>query len=351
MRLLDPGTVVGAAPAHPGEAAVRTLLRRFAFYLLAAWAAVTLNFFLPRMLPGSALQALLSTMRSAQITQDELHALEAQYGVGGIGSNWLSQYFTYLGHLFQGDLGTSTSRSVPVSTLLGTALPWTLGLVGGATIIAFLLGTFLGIVAGWRRSGVLDALIPGFTFFQAIPYYILALGLLMTAGFSFKWFPIGGGYDTGRYSNLVPGWNGPFIASVVQHSVLPAATIVLASIAGWVVGMRNMMTTTMDEDYVLVAAAKGLSRWRVIAVAARNAILPSISSFTLSISLVVTGSIVTEIVFNYPGIGLAFNNAALDTDYPLMQGILLCVTFAVLGANLLADVVYVLLDPRTRREA
>ena len=125
----------------------------------------------------------------------------------------------------------------------------------------------------------------------------------------------------------------------------------LASIAGWIVGMRNMMITTMDEDYVLVAAAKGLPRWRVVAVAARNAILPSISNFTLSISLVVTGAVLTEIVFSYPGMGNEMFNGIVNTDYPLMQGILLVVTFTVLAANFLADIAYVLLDPRARREA
>jgi len=325
------------------------ILRRAGFYLLAAWSAVTLNFFLPRMLPGSALQAVLASIKSAPITQDELHALEAQYGTGG--KSLLSQYATYLGNLLHGDLGTSTSKSVPVTDLLKADLPWTLGLVGTATLIAFVLGTFLGILAGWRRGGLLDTLLPAATFFQAIPYYILAFLLLMAAGYAWQWFPLAGGYDTTRDSTVVPGWNGGFAASVAYHSVLPAATIVLASIAGWIVGMRNVMITTIDEDYVLVAAAKGLPRWRVVWVAARNAILPSISSLALSISLVVTGSIVTEIVFSYPGLGLAINDATFAADYPLMQGILLCVTFAVLAANFLADIVYVILDPRARQEA
>jgi peptide/nickel transport system permease protein len=328
---------------------MRALLNRLGFYLLAAWAAVTLNFFIPRMLPGSALQAVLSSLKTAQITPDYLHALEAQYGSGG-GSTW-SQYWTYIGHLFQGDLGVSTSQSVPVTTVLGSELPWTLALVGSATIIAFLLGTFLGIIAGWRRSGYLDAVIPVLTFFQAIPYYILAFLLLMTMGYAWKWFPLGAGYDTTRDSTVVVGWNWQFVGSALYHSVLPALTIVLASIAGWVVGMRNQLQTTMDEDYVLVAAAKGLPQWRVVAVAARNAILPSISNFAMSISLIVTGSIVTEIVFSYPGLGYEVQSAAENTDYPLMQGILLCVTFAVLAANFLADIVYVFLDPRVRREA
>jgi peptide/nickel transport system permease protein len=326
-----------------------TLLRRLGFYLLAAWAAITLNFFLPRMLPGSALQALLSSMKSSIITPAELTALEHQYGVGG--ASTLSQYFTYLNQLAHGNLGVSTSKSVPVSSILASDLPWTLGLISVATVIAFGLGTFIGILAGWRRGGFLDSMIPVFTFFQAIPYYILAFLLLMSVGYAWSWLPIGGGYDTGRDSTLMPGWNTPFIGSVLNHSILPAATIVLASIAGWIIGMRNMMITTMDEDYVLVAAAKGLPRRTVIGVAARNAILPSISNFAMSISLVVTGSIITEIVFNYPGVGHEIYDAALNTDYPLMQGILLVIAFAVLGANFLADIVYVLLDPRARREA
>jgi peptide/nickel transport system permease protein len=325
------------------------ILRRASFYVLAAWSAVTLNFFLPRLLPGSALQAVLSSIRSAPITKDELAALEAQYGTGG--KSLFSQYSTYLGNLFHGDLGTSTSKSVPVTDILSQDIWWTLGLVGTATLIAFVLGTFVGVMAGWRRGGLLDTLLPTATFFQAIPYYILAFLLLMSAGNAWHWFPLAGGYDTTRDSTVTPGWNGGFMASVAYHSVLPAATIVLASIAGWMVGMRNVMLTTVDEDYVLVAAAKGLPRWRVIWVAARNAILPSISSLALSISLVVTGSIVTEIVFSYPGLGLAINDATFAADYPLMQGILLCVTFAVLGANFLADLLYVVLDPRARQEA
>jgi peptide/nickel transport system permease protein len=328
---------------------MRALLNRLGFYLLAAWAAVTLNFFIPRMLPGSALQNVLASLKTAQITPDYLHALEKEYGSGG-GSTW-SQYWSYIGHLFHGDLGVSTSQSVPVTTILGTELPWTLGLVGAATIIAFLLGTFLGIIAGWRRSGYLDAIIPVLTFFQAIPYYILAFLLMMTMSYAWQWFPLGDGYDTGRDSTIVIGWNWGFIGSALYHSVLPALTIVLASIAGWVVGMRNQLQTTMDEDYVLVAAAKGLPQWRVVAVAARNAILPSISNFAMSVSLIVTGSIITEIVFSYPGLGYQVQQAAESADYPLLQGILLCVTFAVLAANFLADIVYVFLDPRVRKEA
>jgi len=327
------------------------IVRRLGFYVIAAFAAVTLNFFLPRMLPGSALQALLANMRGVAITPAQLKALEVQYGLGSHAS-LASQYLTYLGHLLQGDLGQSTSHPESVVADLSSKLPWTIGLVGSATLIAFALGTLLGIVVGWRRSGVLDALLPVATFFQAVPYFILALLLLLTGGFYLQWFPLAGGYTIGGHGQqLTPGWNGQFVDSVLQHAVLPGATVVLASIAGWIVGMRNMMVTTMDEDYVLVAAAKGLPQWKVVGIAARNAILPTISNFTLAISLVVTGSIITEIVFSYPGLGFEIYNAVVSTDYPVMQGILLVVTFTVLGANLLADLVYVLLDPRARRAA
>jgi peptide/nickel transport system permease protein len=326
-----------------------TLLRRLGFYAIAAYAAITLNFFLPRMLPGNALQALLAQMRSSLITPQELASLSAAYGLDSKQSLF-AQYMTYLGHTLTGNLGVSTSKTSPVTTILGNDLPWTLGLIGSATVVAFLLGTLVGIIAGWFRSGLLDALVPVSAFFQAVPYFILALLLQIVIGFELHWLPISGGYQTGRDA-LTPGWNGTFVGSVLQHGLLPAATVVLASIAGWIVGMRNMMITTMDEDYVLVAAAKGLPRWRVVAVAARNAILPSISNFTLSISLVVTGAVLTEIVFSYPGMGNEMFNGIVNTDYPLMQGILLVVTFTVLAANFLADIAYVLLDPRARREA
>ena len=326
------------------------LIRRIGFYLIAAYAAITLDFFIPRMLPGNALDAIIAQMRT-NITPQQLAVMASQYGVDSKDS-LLTQYFTYIGHTVSGNLGFSVSKQVPVATVLGGDLPWTIGLIGSATIVAFFLGTLIGIMAGWRRGGLLDAIVPISTFFQAIPYFVLGLLLLIVFGSDLKWFPIGGGYDTSsRYVTYVQGWNWPYMSSVLQHLVLPGATVVLASIAGWIVGMRNMMITTMDEDYVLVAAAKGLRKSKVIGIAARNAILPTISNFTLSISLVVTGAVLVEVVFDYPGVGYELFNGVTGSDYPLIQGILIIVTFAVLAANFLADLAYVVLDPRSRREA
>ena len=254
-----------------------------------------------------------------------------------------------LGSAEHGNLGISfSSYPSTVTSVIRSALPWTVGLVGLATIISFVAGTLLGIAAAWRRGSWLDNLLPAMTFFQAAPYFFVAI--LMVALFATKlgWFPQNSGYDT---TLLNPGFSWAYISSMLDHAVLPALTIVVGSIAGWIIGMRNMMLTTMDEDYVLIAQAKGLSKRRVITYAARNAILPSVSGFSLAIGFVVSGSLLTEIVFSYPGIGFILLQAIGTEDYPLLQGIFLIVTFAVLAANLIADLTYSFLDPRTRQEA
>ena len=179
-----------------------------------------------------------------------------------------------------------------------------------------------------------------------MPYFFLGTVLLLVFGSKLHWFPVLGNYQRG----LTPGFNWPFISSVIRYAELPAITIVLSSIAGWMLGMRNMMVTTMDEDFVLVARAKGLPTRKVVTYAARNAILPSIANFSLSIGLVVSGALLVELVFNYPGVGNLLLQAVLNQDYPLLQGIFLVITLTVLAANLIADFVYVALDPRVRQE-
>ena len=236
---------------------------------------------------------------------------------------------------------------VPVTTVIRGALPWTLGLVGTATVISFILGTLLGILVAWRRGSWLDTLLPATTFFQAAPYFFLAFLAIDLFAIKLGWFPAGSAYNSLDF----PALDWTYISDVLDHAILPALTIVVASAAGWIVGMRNVMITTMDEDYVLVAQAKGLPKRRVIWYAARNAILPSISGFSLAIGFVVSGALLTEIVFSYPGLGFILLSAVQEADYALLQGIFLVITMAVLVANLAADFVYVFLDPRTRQEA
>ena len=325
---------------------MRVIGRRFVFYLITALAAITVDFFIPRLMPGNPVEAILARLQG-QITPGTIKSLETQFGIGTKESVW-SQYLHYLNNVLHGNLGISTGYyPSTVASVIKGALPWTLGLVGIATIISFVLGTLIGILVAWRRGSWLDNILPAMTFFQAVPYFFLAILAVAVFATKLGWFPQNSAYDI----TLNPGFSGPYISSVLDHAVLPALTIVLASIAGWTITMRNVMITTMDEDYVLIAEAKGLPRRRVVTYAARNAILPSISGFSLAVGFIVSGALLTEIVFSYPGIGFILLQAISNQDYPLLQGIFLVITFAVLAANLIADFVYVFLDPRTRQEA
>ena len=319
------------------------IVRRVIFYLVAAWVALTINFFIPRAMPGNAVQAIMA--KFPNLTPSAYRALEAMLGVGHPGSIW-HQYWAYLVNVGHLNFGTDVSQyPASVSSLLAQTIPWTITLVGTATVIAFAIGTALGIMAGWRRGGWLDRVLPGLMFFQAMPYFFLALILLELLAVRAHLFPIGQGYSGG----LVPGWHWDFISSAIYHSLLPAFTIVIASVAGWMLQMRNVMLTTIGEDYVLAAQAKGLPNHRVVwTYATRNALLPQLQGFGLALGFVVSGAIVMEIVFSYPGIGLLLLNAVTSNDYPLMQAIFLVITFAVLLANLIVDVIIVIADPRAR---
>jgi peptide/nickel transport system permease protein len=319
------------------------IVRRVIFYLVAAWVALTINFFIPRAMPGNAVQSVMSKFPNLQ--PSAYKALEALLGVGHPGSLW-NQYWAYLDNIFHLNFGTDvTNYPASVASLLAQTIPWTITLVGTATVIAFLVGTVLGVVAGWRHGGWLDRVLPGLMFFQAVPYFFLALILLELLAVRGHLLPVGQGYSGG----LVPGWHWDFLGSAVYHSLLPAFTIVIASVAGWMLQMRNVMITTIGEDYMLAAQAKGLSNRRVMfSYAARNALLPQLQGFGLAVGFVVSGAIVMEIVFSYPGIGLLLLNAVTSNDFPLMQAVFLVITFAVLLANLIVDLIIVAVDPRAR---
>lgn len=324
---------------------MRFLLQRTAFYLFTAWAAITLNFFIPRLVPGDPVQSLISR-NQGRISADAIQSLRVLFGLDAHENMW-QQYLDYWGQLLHGDLGLSfTFFPTPVSTVIGDSLPWTVGLVGITTIISFLLGTALGVGAGWRRGSWVDGLLPATTFLSSIPYFWLGLVAIAVFTGPGSFFPSSGGYEAG----LVPALDGYFIPSAIKHSVLPAATILVSSMSGWILSMRNMMVTVSSEDYITVAHAKGLSERRVaLNYAARNALLPNVSGFALSLGFIVGGTLLVEIVFSYPGLGYQLFQAVGYKDYPLMQGIFLIITISVLVANLLADVAYLLLDPRTRK--
>ena len=324
---------------------MRHLLRRIGFYLVALWASVTINFLVPHLSPGDPAQIFMSRLRG-HVSPQTLHALEVSLGVNH-DPLW-SQYVQYLTNLLHGNLGVSITYGFdPVTKVLAQDLPWTFVLVGTSLLISFVIGTILGVIVVWRRGSLNDAFFtPFFAFISAIPYFWLALVLLYILSLKLNLFPLHGGYDT---DNTMPGWNLDFILSAAQYAILPALTIVIGSISGWMLGMRNAMVTTLSQDYVLMAEAKGLTQRRIMYLyAARNAILPNITAFALSLGFVVSGSLLTEIVFSYPGIGYATLQAVDNHDYALLQGAFLVISFAVLLANFLADFLYVLLDPRVR---
>ena len=325
---------------------MKYLLQRIAFYAFTAWAAITLNFFIPRMIPGDPVKSLLARFQG-QMNSDSIESLYVLFGIDKNASIW-SQYVDYWKQLAHGDLGLSfTAFPSPVSGVISDALPWTVILVGITTIISFLLGTGLGVLAGWRRGSWVDGLLPTTTFLSSVPYFWLGLLAIYVLAGPDSFFPASGGYEPG----LLPAWDAYFVPSALQHSLLPALTILVSSVSGWILSMRNMMVTVSAEDYITVAHAKGLPERRVaMSYAARNALLPNVSGFALSLGFIVGGTLLVEIVFSYPGLGFLLFRAVGAKDYPLMQGIFLVITISVLVANLLADVAYLLLDPRTRKE-
>jgi len=325
---------------------MRFVLRRLGFFLLTLWVALTLNFLLPRMMPGNPALAAIANHKGV-ISPQALKALEAQFGLN-THQNLVAQYFRYLGDVATGNFGESltTQPGNSVAHIVLDAVPWTLGLVGVTTVLAFVLGTGIGIVGAWRRGGRLDSLMPPvFVIMTVIPYFWLGLILILIFGVKLHWLPYFFTYNI----TLTPGLNWAFIGNVLEHAILPAFTLLILTIGTWILTMRNTMITTLAEDYVRMARAKGLPGYRIMLdYAARNAILPNLTGFAMSLGFVVGGAILIEEVFNYEGVGYLLLQAVNNDDYPLMQALFLLITVAVLLAILLSDIAVAILDPRTR---
>ena len=324
------------------------LLRRLEFFLVTLWAALTLNFILPRLMPGNPAEAMLVRFHGRASPQ-AVKTLEVAFGLH-TDQNIFQQYLQYLGNTLAGNFGTSVSFfPSSVGQVIMLALPWTIGLVGMATIIAFVLGTVVGMLSAWRRGGFLDSILPPtLIVVSAFPYFWIGLLLLLVFSITVNWFPLGFAYEINSSINL--SWS--FAGEVIWHGFLPAVTIVITSIGGWILTMRNTMITTLAEDYVKMARAKGLSPLRIMFMyAGRNAILPNLVGFAMSLGFVISGAILVEIVFNYPGLGFMLLQAVNNEDFALMQALFLLITVAVLVAVLGADFLTAWLDPRTREAA
>jgi peptide/nickel transport system permease protein len=326
---------------------MRWFARRLAFYVFAIWVALTINFLLPRLMPGSPLGGLLQHLTPSQLSANPgiVQTYQALLG-GGDHSLW-QDYVTYLGRIVHFDFGISTSNyPTPVSEVVGRTLPYSIFLVGVAFLLAFVVGTVIGMVAAWRRRGVVDTLlVPTFMALSAFPAFFTALIGLYLFGLKLHWFPIQHAYDT----DLTPGFNWTFLSSALRHAELPILVILLAFAGGWVLNMRAVMINVIGEDYVTMAHAKGLRDRRVMTrYAGRNAILPPLNGFAPLFASAVGGLVFIEYVFSYPGAGYTLQQAVLGSDYALAQAILVLLSVCVIFANLLMDILNLVLDPRLR---
>lgn len=323
---------------------MRYVLRRAGFLLFTGWAALTINFILPHLMPGDPAQVMIAKFQG-RLSPQALDALSEAFGLN-TKKSLLVQYFEYWKRMLTGDFGISlTYYPSQVKEVLAQSMPWTIGLVGAGTVIAFTVGTLCGIFSAWKRnSAIADAVVPVSLFFNSVPYFWLSLLTLYLFGYVLGWFPIGGGYDVFAAASGLAA-----VSSVVYHAILPLGTIVITASGGWLLTMRNNMMSVRADDYITFAHAKGLpDREIMFRYAARNAILPSFTGFSMALGFIIGGSLLTEVVFSYPGIGYILYQAVTSLDYPLMQAVFLFISLAVLIANFIADLVYAMLDPRVQ---
>lgn len=325
-------------------------LSKIGYFLLTVWAAVTLNFIIPRLQPGDPAEVMvrkLSGKQDGELNPTQVEAVRAMLGspTGGL----FSQYKTYLVSLANGDLGISfTYFPFPVTEVIGLAVPWTIALVGVTQVLAFVVGTLLGAFAAWRRNTAFDSVVSiGSTFIGNLQSFWIGLLILLVFAYQLGWFPASGGLGFTEQ-----GWNWLFIADAIAHSFLPALTLMVTAPIGFILGMRNTMVQTLGEDYIKLAQAEGLADRKVaLSYGARNALLPSVTNFALSLGALIGGSVLIETLYDYPGMGRLLGEATANRDFPLMQAILLFMILAVLVANLVADLLYGVLDPRARKAA
>lgn len=323
---------------------MKFILRRLGFYLVAFWAALSLDFLLPHLLPGDPAATIIGSMGD-RATPAQVAALRQALGLTD--APLIQQYFTYIAHAFRGDFGFSYIQFPnSVASVMATGFYWTLLLGLVSILISVIIGHLVGILGAWRRTSIFDNVVPpAFNFIGAFPAFFLGLGIMYIFGMLLGWFPIAHAYS----DTVIHGFTWTYIRDVLVHLALPAITSILVTITIWTQLMRNTMISVLAEDYITMAEAKGLTQNRIMFnYAARNAILPSISGFGVILGSILAGQILIEQVFNYPGLGFLLVRAVGSRDYPLMQGLFLAITTGVLIANFIVDILYTRVDPRIR---
>ncbi|WMN86809.1 ABC transporter permease [Vibrio parahaemolyticus] len=321
-------------------------LRRLSFYLVALLVAATLNFIIPRAMPGDPVTMMFANA-SVQVTPERIAAMKELLGF--VDGPIYIQYLSYIKNILSWELGTSIQfYPLSVNSLLGNAFGWSLFLAGTAVVLSFSIASVLGIYAAWKRGSKYDAFVtPGTLIIQAIPQMVIAMLALFTFAIGLKWFPSGYAYSPGT----VPDWTSwDFIKNVGYHAILPLFCATIVQIGGFLVNMRNNMINLLAEDYITMAKGKGLSENRVVFnYAARNALLPSVTALSMSLGMAIGGQLIIEMIFNYPGLGTVLLNAIHARDYQVLQGQLIIMTMFMLCFNLMADMLYMILDPRLRK--
>lgn len=329
----------------------RFVLRRLMLLVLIVWSAATLNFLIPKLTPRNPLREKLmeEASRSGYIPpgfEEMVQAYEEQFGLNA--PVW-QQYITYMSQVVRGDLGYSIANyPKTVTELIGEALPWTIGLLLVTTLLAFTAGTLLGALMSWpRASGFVRYVMPSFLVFSSIPAYVIALTLIYFIAFRWKLLPLGGGYGIGT----VPTRSVSFALEVAKHAILPAISLIIATSGGWAIAMRGMMVTVQGEDYMVFAEAKGLKDRRLFfRYGVRNALLPQVTGLALALSHIVSGAVLVELVFGFPGIGTLLARSITRLDYFTIYGVVLVLITTIGIAMFIMDMVYPLLDPRIKYE-
>jgi peptide/nickel transport system permease protein len=326
------------------------IVRRVGLLLLVIWAAATLNFFIPRLSPDrdpirERLGQLAATGSvNSEGIEEMVRAYQERFGLD---KPILTQYVNYITDVARFDFGYSLANYPQrVTNMIGQALPWTLGLLIVATLISFTTGTLLGALTAWPKAPrFFQYLVMPFMTLSAIPYYLMGLLLLYFLGVQLRWFPLFGGYPR----TITPAFTPEYLSGLLHHAMLPALSIVLSGVGFWGLSMRGMMITTLGQDYVTLAEANGIrGRDIFFRYGLRNAILPQSTALALSLGFIVSGSVLVEVVFAYPGIGQLLFQAIQGSDFFLIYGIVFMIILSIGIATMLIDFVYPLLDPRIR---
>jgi peptide/nickel transport system permease protein len=323
------------------------LARRCGVFVLIVWIAATLNFFLPRLSGQDPVRSkLLQQAQLGGYVHSGIDAMVKDYDRRfGLDRPLWQQYLSYLRDAARLDFNYSIANYPrKVNELIAEAVPWTIGLLGTTTLLSFGLGTFLGALLAWPGAPRwMRYLMPPLWALHAIPFFLLGLVLIYLLAFQIQLMPMFGGYSAGAF----PGLNVTFVWDVIRHAILPAMSIVLVATGGWALAMRGMMVTTQGEDYVTFAEAKGLRSLTIfVRYCLRNAILPQTTALALALGNILSGAVLVEVIFGYPGIGTVLFHAIRENDHFLIQGIVFTVIVALGLATLILDAIYPLLDPR-----